>query len=70
MGTRFWTSTATTWRLARFAVLALVGFVALEWVVGVWVATALGVVVATLLLIDDVRSRRTGATDRGSGASA
>ena len=70
MRTGFWTSTAATWRLARFAVLALVAFVALQGVVDVWIATVVGVVVATLSLIDDVLSRRDGVTDRGSGASA
>ncbi len=70
MGARFWTSSAATWRLARFAVLALLTFFALRGFVDVLFATVVGAVVATLSLIDEVLSRRTVVSDRSSGASA
>lgn len=69
MGSRFWSSPAATWRLARFAVLALVAFVALNGLVDLWIAAVGAVVAATLSLVDDVVSRR-GGTERGSAASA
>jgi MFS superfamily sulfate permease-like transporter len=59
MGRRFWSSPATTWRLARFAVLALVAFVAVSGFVDVWIATVVAVAAATLSLIDDVLFRHT-----------
>jgi hypothetical protein len=66
---RFWSSPAATWRLARFSVLALVAFVAVNAFVDAWIAVVVAVVAATLALADDVRSRRAG-TDCGSAASA
>ena len=74
MGARFWSSPAAAWRLARFAVIALVAFFTVWRFAGVSFAIVVGVVTVTLLLIDDVVSRRviscrTGTTDRGSGAS-
>jgi MFS superfamily sulfate permease-like transporter len=68
--TPFWNSRSTTWRLARFAVVALACFVALQAIVDAWIAIVVGVVAATLLLVDEVLSRRAGASDRASGASA
>lgn len=68
MGRRFWSSPAATWRLARFAVLALVAFVALNGLVDVWIAAVVAMVAATLSLVDDVVSRRAG-TDRGNAAA-
>lgn len=74
MSTRFWSSPAATWRLARFAVMALGGFLALQGIVDAWIAMVVGVVVATLLLIDELLSRRriarrAGITDQSGGAS-
>ena len=68
MGRRFWSSPAAGWRLARFAVLALVAFVALNGLVDEWIAAVVAVVAATLSLINDVVSRR--GIDGGSAASA
>ena len=69
MGRRFWSSPPATWRLARFAVLGLVAFVALNGSVDMWIAAVVAVVAATLSLVDDVGFRGAG-TDRGSAASA
>jgi len=74
MSTRFWSSPAATWRLARFALMALGGFLALQWILDAWIATVVGVVVATFLLIEEVLSRRilarrAGITDQSSTAS-
>ena len=70
MSTRFWSSPGARWRLARFAVMALAGCVALPWIVGELSAIAFGMVVSTFLLFDEVHSRRTRVIQRGSGASA
>lgn len=72
MGTRFWTSTAATWRLAlaRATVLGLLAFFAALSFVDVWIAAVVSVVAASLHLIDVAQSsRRSGVTDRGSGDS-
>jgi hypothetical protein len=69
MGRRFWSSPAAAWRLARFAVLALVAFVVVNAFVSAWIAAAVAALVATLSLVDDVVSRRAG-TDGGNPASA
>lgn len=69
MGRRIFRSPAAPWRLARFGVLALVAFIAVNGLTDVWIAAVVSVVVATLSLIDDVVSRRAGA-DRGSTAPA
>lgn len=57
MGRRFRSSPAATWRHARFAVLAIVAFVALNGLVAVWTAAVVAVIAATLSLVDDVVSR-------------
>ena len=58
--TAFWHSRSTTWRYQRDSVVVLASFAALQGIVDVWIAIAAGVVAATLLLIDELLSRRVG----------